>query len=309
MPRQSRVSWLNYPHLVIAEANSGRSLFHDDNDYVFYLNLIRQLVRDRLLKVFAYCLLEYELRLVLEPNRLSLSRIMQRLHGKHTAYINNRYERVGHLFRGRFKSLVFNSDDILPVVRSVHLWPVRLGILRRPEFYPYASHSSYMGIKDMDFLSTNQVLSQFSGDHDAKKRGLARYVELSALEPDDLGVSEIRPGIGSETLIEKARFVAEHLRKPSLKSLAEGAGLLLSISSDQFFSLSRRQDLVMARRLLATAAVLGARRSVTEVAHFLGRDKAQVSRLVTQGMDLLDSNEAFILMFEALKTRSSVRFF
>ena len=54
---------------------------------------------------------------------------------------------------------------------------------------------------------------------------------------------------------------------------------------------------------------LGAARSVTEVAEFLQRDKAQVSRLVTQGMDLLENNEAFTLLFDALKAKGAVKDF
>jgi hypothetical protein len=56
VPRTNRISWLNFPHLVIAQANGGSSLFLDHADYQFYLSLLRQMVRDRLLKVFAYCL-------------------------------------------------------------------------------------------------------------------------------------------------------------------------------------------------------------------------------------------------------------
>jgi len=308
MPRQSRVSWLNYPHLVIAEANGGSSLFSDDSDYIFYIGLLRQLVRDRLLKVYAFCLMEQELRLVVEPNRLRLSRVMQRLHGRHTARMNRRLNRVGHLFRGRFRSIVFNMSDLLSVVREVHLWPVRHGLLRRPEFYPYASHGSYLGLGNADFLATAEVLGQFHGDAETKKRAFVRFVESSALEPDSFGLSEIRPGIGgtalsSDNLLKKARIVPEMSKKPSMKGLVEGTSLLLNITQDQLLSLSRRQDLVMARRLLATAAVLGAERSITEVAHFLQRDKAQISRLVSQGMDLLDNNEAFVLMLEALRAK------
>ena len=62
---------------------------------------------------------------------------------------------------------------------------------------------------------------------------------------------------------------------------------------------------MMARRLLATAAVLRAGRTVTEVALFLNRDKAQISRLVAQGMDLLHNNEAFFHMIESLKAKGA----
>jgi REP element-mobilizing transposase RayT len=303
MPRKARITFLNYPHLVIAEANSNSFLFYDDDDYFFYLSILRQLVRDRLLKLFAFSLLPQEIRLVLEPCRLRLSRIMQRLHGKYSVYLNKRYQRRGYLFLGRFKSIIFNANDILPAVRAVHLWPVRQGLLRRPELYPYASHGSYMGLNKVDFLACSDVLAAFSGDSEAKKRAFARYVEVGVFEPDNYGINEIKPSIALSLL---ERVYSKECYKPSLKNLAAKTSLLLSISEQYLMSLSRRQDLVMARRLLATAAVLRYERSITEVAQFLGRDKAQISRLVSQGMDLLTNNEAFILMFDALTSTNEI---
>lgn len=184
MPRTRRISWLNYPHLVIAEANGGTELFVDNDDFTSYIFMLRQMTRDRLMKVFAYGLLEHEIRLVVLPNRLMLSRIIQRLHGRHTARMNQKLDRVGHLFRGRFRSLVFDQSDLLEVVRSVHLWPVREGLLRRPELYPYGSHGYYMGTNQHlgDFLSTSEVLNQFTGDIEAKRRAFGRFVEMLALE-------------------------------------------------------------------------------------------------------------------------------
>lgn len=315
MPRKSRITWFNHPHLVVSKANGGASLFVDDSDYQFYISILRQMVRDRLLRVFAYCLLQDEVRLVVEPTRMNLSRLIQRLHGRHTSRMNQKLGRIGHLFRGRFHSVIFPETELLKVVRSVHLWPVRQGLLRRPELYPYSSHASiaYMNVKTADFLTAHRVLALFLGDLEAKKRAFVRFVEMAALEPDDWGVEEIIPGVGGNKeealeLLVKAKMVQkERPKKSSVKILAERASLLLSISHEQLLSSSRRQDLVMARRLLATAAVLGAERSVTEVAHYLNRDKAQISRLVAQGMDLLENNEAFILMYESLKARGAIR--
>lgn len=312
LSRGRRISWLNYPHLVIAEANGGANLFLDDDDFNSYLMILRQMARDRLLKVFAYCLLENQLRLVVLPSRLMLSRIMQRLHKKHTMRMNKKLSRIGHLFRGRFRSLVFNEAELIEVVRSVHLWPVREGLLRRPEHYPYSSHGVYLGVRQEmgDFLSTQEVFSQFSGDMDARRRAFGRFVEMLALESDDYGIEEVVPGIGGRSgnfsdLLSKAREEPLSPTKSSVKTLAERAGLLLNITLDQLVGPLRRQDLVMGRRLLATAAVLGAERTVTEVAQFLNRDKAQISRLVAQGMDLLNNNEAFQTMFEALKAKGA----
>lgn len=311
MPRSRRITWLNYPHLVIAQANGGTTLFADDDDYKSYLLLLRQMVRDHLLKVYAFCLKEHEIRLVVRPNRLTLSRIMQRLHGRHTARMNQKLCRIGHLFRGRFRSVVFGEENLVDVVRSVHLWPVRGGHLRRPELFPYSSHSYYMGQKACDFLAIDEVLRQFAGDIDGRRRAFSRYIERVALDADDIGVEELHPGIGGDQknlkeILAKAKLTRNAIKKSSIKTLSLRVCLLLNLSLAQLVGKNRRQDLVMARRLLSTAAVLGAGRTVTEVAVFLQRDKAQVSRLVAQGMDLLYTNEAFSHMFDSLKPKGAV---
>lgn len=313
MPRSRRISWLNYPHLVMAQANGGADLFADDDDFKSYILQLRQMTRDRLLKVYAYCLLASEVRLVVQPNRLMLSRIMQRLHGRHTARMNQKVGRVGHLFRNRFRSIVFDESSLLDVVRSVHLWPVRLGLHRRPELYPYSSHGFYMGVNSDvgDFLSVHDVLSQFSGDLSKRRRGFGRFVEMLALDADDFGVMEVAPGIGgqnsSSPLLAKANVQKRESSKTSVQTLAERTTLTMNVSLDQMLGSSRVQSLVMARRLLATAAVVGSARTVTEVAQFLRRDKAQISRLVAQGMDLLLNNESFVHLFEALKAKGGER--
>jgi putative transposase len=310
LPRTRRISWLNYPHLVIAQANGGTPLFVDESDYTNYLSILRQMAKERLLKIFAFTLLKNEVRLVVVPHRLMLSRIVQRLHGRHTAHMNQKLKRVGHLFRGRFKSVVFNNEDLLEVVRSVHLIPVRQGLVKRPELYPFSSHAYYMGKQSSlaDFISFEEVLQRFAGTLEGRRRAFGRFLEIEALGKDDFGIEEIVPGIGgqnSQELLEKAKIVIQKRNKTSVKILAERVGLLLNIPLDQLMCQSRRQDLVMARRLLATASVIFAGRSVTEVATFLKRDKGQISRLVSQGLDLINNHQAFNQMIETISAKGA----
>jgi chromosomal replication initiation ATPase DnaA len=80
---------------------------------------------------------------------------------------------------------------------------------------------------------------------------------------------------------------------------------LMNIHVDDLTSAARQQDLVVARRLLATSAVRQAGRSVSEVAEFLNRDKGQVSRLVQQGMSQMRSDEGFRALLESMRQRGS----
>lgn len=313
MPRNPRITLQNFPHLVIAKANGQECLFLDENDYSYYLEALRQMVKERFLKVYAYCLMPTELRLVVLPTRLMLSKSIQKMHLRYTFYINKKRSRAGHLFNGRFKSLVFSNENLPKVIRSVHLWPYRIGQITRANNYEFSSYKSYINNSNnkIDFLDKEEILSCFGQNESEQRRAFFNFIETSALEKDDYGVEEFFQGIGGddEALLKKAKIDILNEPKISLSTLAEQTSLMLNVSLTHLLTKSRRQDLVMARRLFATVAVLIAKKSITELSIFLNKDKSQISRLVSQGMELLESDKPFSLMFEELRPKNTVVYF
>lgn len=308
MPRQKRRTYLGYPHLVKAYANGSDSLFYDDSDFRAYLGHFRQLVRDKLVKLYGFCLQTDEVRLILKPMRLSLPKLMQRIHGAHTMRINSKHARKGHLFSGRYSSTVFPASQILEAVRAVHLWPVRNGLIRRAEVVPWSSHCAYLDARHewRDMLSIEELALSEGGEPLTSDRAYQMFIESAVLEADGTGIEEIAPGVGGNSesmghILKHAQPGLKKTRRLSLSLLARRVSLVLNVSMNQLQSPSRRQDIVMARRLLASVAVLAAERRVSEVSEFIERDKAQVSRLVSQGIDLYDCSEAFRSLFDSIR--------
>lgn len=293
MSRHARLTVLGQPHLICARPITGTQLFYEEEDYLSYLYLLDELARTHLIDLFGYCLHPSELRLLLSPSQCSVSRVMQRVHTSHTLRINHKQNRLGPLFRGRFESRLLDDTEVLEAIRNVHLWPVRKGLVRRPENYAWSSHSVYLDLGSSlgKSMAASEILEHFSENQVAARRAFARYVESAALESEEpLGVN-------------KALEVKKPGKRPkriSLTALAKRVGLLLNIETSLLSSISRRQDLVVARRLFSTAAVMNMSRTVTEVAEFLKRDKAQVSRLVSQGLDLVYKDEPFKLLFNSV---------
>jgi REP element-mobilizing transposase RayT len=306
VPRHARNNTIAQCHVIIARANGGVALFYEHQDYEAYLRNLRQMVRDKFLKLYAYCLQPEEIRLVMKPVKIPLARVMQRLHGRHTLRMNGRLGRHGHLFHGRFDSICLPENYLANAVRSVHLWPVRSGVNRRMDAYPYSSFSAYAN-NDSDFfdvVEANEVLSNFGANVQVARRAFFRFMEAAVLDDDDYGVpksalTRLRKAQGGvrETAAGASDPLLKRLRKQSFDSLARRVSMLLGISIAAMVCKSRRQDLVMARRLFATVAVLGALKSISDVARFLQRDKAQISRLVSQGIDLVDSDEPFRTLY------------
>ena len=86
----------------------------------------------------------------------------------------------------------------------------------------------------------------------------------------------------------------------SLDSLLEETCLLLQVSSTTLTSASRHDRLVMARRLLVTAALRTGGHRRSDLARLLNRNKSQISRLYAQGEEDLQRDEVFQELYNAL---------
>lgn len=105
-----------------------RTIFQDQQDYVYFLKMLRYfntskvLGKLRLLEfhepidppvtILSYCLLPNHYHLVLRCNDVEggLSKYLQRIGGGYTMYFNQKYERSGSLFQGKFKAKIIQSD-------------------------------------------------------------------------------------------------------------------------------------------------------------------------------------------------------
>jgi putative transposase len=304
--RRRRIALVGHPHLVTARGNNGDKIFLNDADCEAYLSSLREMVRAEQLRLHAWCLQKTELRLVVAPLGLPLGQIMQKLHTRHTRRANDVHDRTGHLFEGRFASTVLSAASLVGVVRDVHLWPVRSGKAKRPETYAWSSHKSYIkGDEWGDLVDAWHVLSAFGDTIPVAQRAFARFVESALLEPET-AMTSVYPGIAggpqfAEAVLAEAGVLWRGRRRPALATLVRRVCLLTGVAQDDVLSTSRQQELVLARRLLATTAVRDADRTVTEVAAFMVRDKSQVSRLVQQGTWQARTDEAFRSLLEQMK--------
>jgi putative transposase len=294
--------------LVVARGNAGGRLFFEDADYERYLEQMRDLVRDDSALVYAWALTPTELRLLIVPRRLPLSRTMQKLHTRHTRVINDRLQRTGHLFEGRYRSTIIPEARVAEVVRYIHLWPVRSGRVRRADTYPWSSHRTYVARGDEwgDIVAAWPVLEVFGDIVPVAQRAFARYVESAALEADVMPVPLAIAGVAgdasyAEGVLAEAGVSWRGKRRSALPNLAKRAALLTNVPFEDLVSCGRQQELVLARRLFATSAVRHAERSVSEVADFLQRDKSQVSRLVAQGRWHARTDGAFRALLDQMK--------
>ncbi len=116
-------------HLT-ARGNERRDIYRDDRDRRHFLELLEEMVERFRIGLHAYVLMSNHYHLLVELRELNLSRAMQWLNVSYSVWFNRRHGRSGHLFQGRFKSVVVSRDEwALGLSRYIHLNPVRVEAL------------------------------------------------------------------------------------------------------------------------------------------------------------------------------------
>ena len=96
---------------------------------------------------------------------------MRQLNGVYTQAFNRRHGRVGHLFQGRYKSILVEKESyLLELCRYIVLNPVKAEMVNAPEDWAWSSYRATAGLTTApEFLTTAWVLAQFA-DHSAMAR-------------------------------------------------------------------------------------------------------------------------------------------
>jgi len=163
MGRPWRIEYEGGLYHILSRGNERKDIFQDDRDRLSFLKALGEMAERYGVDVFAYVLMDNHYHLLLRTNHANLSKAMQWLTLTHTRRFNNRHHRSGHLFQGRFKSIIVENDAYLMRLSCyIHRNPLRAGIVSRLSDYPWSSYKTYAyGSKAPDWLLTQPILSYF----------------------------------------------------------------------------------------------------------------------------------------------------
>lgn len=150
MPRLPRVHLEDVIYYVTLEGTQHEPVFREPADYIKYLELLGRYKKEYQIRLFAYALLHGRIYLLLEAGpAYSISRLMQKVTPLYTKYYNGKYDRKGHLFQKRFRSVIVEKEPYgARLTRFLHLLPVRAGAAQDFREYPYTSYAAFAGHPD-----------------------------------------------------------------------------------------------------------------------------------------------------------------
>ncbi len=146
MPRRSRAVFSGLAHHISQRGNRRGDVFFSDDDRRVYLTWLQDYCQVFKVEVLAYCLMSNHVHLVAVPDSEDgLQRVLKPLHMRHAQRVNRAQGWKGHLWQGRFFSSPLDDDYLWAAVRYVERNPVRAGMVRRAEDYPWSSAAAHCG--------------------------------------------------------------------------------------------------------------------------------------------------------------------
>jgi len=171
MSRSIRIEFPDALYHVTARGDRREDIFEDDQDRHSFLSTLEQVITQFNWICYAWCLMDNHYHLLIQTPDGNLSKGMRQLNGVYTQSSNRRHRRVGHLFQGRFKAILVDSDAyLLELARYVVLNPVRAGMVTNPVDWPWSSYRASLGQEPAPpWFAEDGLLAMF-----AKRRSLAQ---------------------------------------------------------------------------------------------------------------------------------------
>ena len=165
MTRPLRLEFPGALYHLTARGDRQEPIFLDDRDRRRFLELLGKEIQQQGWLCYAYCLMDNHYHLLIETPEANLVRGMRRLNGVYTQWFNRRRKKSGHVFQGRYKSILVDKDNyLLELCRYIVLNPVRAAMVKAPAEWRWSSYRASVGASVAPkWLAVHEVISSFSG--------------------------------------------------------------------------------------------------------------------------------------------------
>jgi REP-associated tyrosine transposase len=204
--RPLRIEYPGAVYHVTSRGNEKKVIFKNDQDRRMLLTLLHRINMRYHWVCHAYCLMDNHYHLVIETPEGNLSLGMRQLNGVYTQWFNQRHDRVGHLFQGRYKAILIQKEThLVEVCRYVVLNPVRADTRKRPEDWPWSSFRATVGLEQQHpCLAIKWVLDQFSSHRGEAEQEYGRFVQRG------INQKTIWTSVKGQTLLGDEAFADNH---------------------------------------------------------------------------------------------------
>ncbi len=142
--RRHRIEYDGAVYHVIQRSSNREMIFGKVSDKECFIDLLAGYKKKLGFRLFGYVLMDNHYHLLLQTGAIPLSKIMQRINFRYSKFFNQKYNRHGHVFGGRYKAgLVQDESYLFAILRYIHQNPVQAGICKQVNDYKWSSDPAY----------------------------------------------------------------------------------------------------------------------------------------------------------------------
>ena len=224
MPRQARQKSESGIYHIMLRGINQQVIFEDEEDGEKFLETLKTYKAISGYKIFAYCLMNNHLHLLLKVEKEELDIIFKRIAGSYVYWYNRKYHRRGHLFQDRFKSEPVEDDAyFLTVLRYIHQNPVKIGA--KIDQHKFSSYNDYAneisGLVDIDFALSMMSTKQFIEFNNEKNEDKCLDFEEKDFRLSDMDAKVIIQNISKCKNATEFQALEQKKRDEYIKKLRE----------------------------------------------------------------------------------------
>ena len=212
MPRKSRKRSNTGIYHVMVRGNERKAIFNDEEDKAKFIRILSKTKRKTKFDLYSYCLMNNHFHLVVNEKDESISKIMKIINVSYARYFNKKYDRVGHVFQGRYRSEPIEDDNyLLAVVRYVHNNPIKAKFINNLENYKWSSYNEYVDLSyKKPIIDRTLLFEMFSSNN---RNALLLFKEFTKEENKDIYLEVKTKGKKKSTKIRGLKAAENYLNK------------------------------------------------------------------------------------------------
>lgn len=214
MPRIAR-KYLetNYYHVMTQGINK-QFIFQKSEEKKFYIKTMYEIKQELNVNMLAYCIMDNHTHCLVKVEDIKkLSKFMQRLNSKYAYYYNKRHNRVGYVFRDRFKAEgIYSERQLYCCMKYIYDNPVKAGICNSASDYKFSNYRK-ININNNEYEFIDEEIEDTINCENLVNDFLSNY---------NINKEEL---IGNKAILKKLILVLKNNYKISIRKVSNELGI------------------------------------------------------------------------------------
>lgn len=163
MPRLPRnITNSDFFHVMV-QGIEKKFIFDNPTNMKKYIELIEKNSKRLNVIILSYCIMYNHAHILIHAKNIDdMIKFFRYTDTSYAKYFNSKNNRVGYVFRDRYKSqAIYTTQQLINTINYIHDNPVKAGICSTPKEYEYSSYNEYL---DQSKIINKNILYKHFGE-------------------------------------------------------------------------------------------------------------------------------------------------